>query len=214
MCERDKRDKMTIGHSLHKVAMLKELIDTLATIKVWQLPPNESFNMRVRLESRYGMCFKPSANLLMQLPKDKSDLLILAPSLNRNLDPPLLAALSLPAKSIIESFTIRLLPVLESVIRMCTWKMAINKFCLKENQSTFETEARKFHLFPVTAKHFLTSTAKSLVCHVAAVQAAAIVKVVVFRKHFNLHYDVLFLRYFHFLFSYHVLYASRYRKEA
>uniref|UniRef100_A0A1A9UWD1 Uncharacterized protein n=1 Tax=Glossina austeni TaxID=7395 RepID=A0A1A9UWD1_GLOAU len=125
-----------------------ELIDTLATIRVSQLPPNESFNIRVRLESRYGMCFKPSANLLMQFPNAKSDLLMLAPSLNRNLNPLLLAALSLPAKSIIESFTIRLLPVLESVIRTCTWKTAINKFCLKENQSTFETETRKFHLFP------------------------------------------------------------------
>ncbi|KAI9588004.1 hypothetical protein GQX74_003850 [Glossina fuscipes] len=104
--------------------MFKELIEALATINVWQLPPNESFNMRVRLESRYGMCFRPSANLLMQLPNAKRDLLMLAPSLNRNPNPLVLAALSLPAKSIMDSFTIRLLPVLGSVMRICTWNMA------------------------------------------------------------------------------------------
>uniref|UniRef100_A0A1A9WBL9 Kinesin motor domain-containing protein n=1 Tax=Glossina brevipalpis TaxID=37001 RepID=A0A1A9WBL9_9MUSC len=62
----------------------------------------------------------PLAKLLIQLPKAKSDLFTLAPSLYRNPKPLVLPALSRPAKSIIESFTIRLAPVLDSFIRTCT----------------------------------------------------------------------------------------------
>ena len=38
-------------------------------IDVLQLPPSESFKIRVILESRYGTCFFPSARAEMTLPK-------------------------------------------------------------------------------------------------------------------------------------------------
>lgn len=76
----------------------------LAIIVVRQLPPKESLSSRVSLESQYGTCLlMPFSSLvlsaLMQLPKERRDLLILAPSSSRY---PLFweaAALSLPARS-------------------------------------------------------------------------------------------------------------------
>ncbi len=59
--------------------------ETFAIITVLQLPPNESFKIRVSLESLYEICFFPSAKALIQFPKESKDLLIDAPS--RNLAP-------------------------------------------------------------------------------------------------------------------------------
>lgn len=59
---------------------------TLTIITVLQLPPRESFNKRVNLESRYGtkkpfLFLSPSA--LIQLAKASNDRLILAPYIKR-----------------------------------------------------------------------------------------------------------------------------------
>lgn len=53
---------------------------------VRQLPPSESFSSRVSLLSRYGMCIFPplvyfSKRAVMQFPKARRDLLMLAPSM-------------------------------------------------------------------------------------------------------------------------------------
>lgn len=98
--------------------------EMFAIMTVRQFPPRLSFNMRVMFESRYGICFEPSANLLMQLPSANNDLLILAPSLNRCPTHFVLEPRSLPAKSIIDSFTIRFWLEVLFVIRMCTWNIA------------------------------------------------------------------------------------------
>lgn len=55
----------------------------------------------------YGIQLLPSASLLIQLPNDSKLLLILAPSLNLSPTQPVAEALSLPAKSIIDSLTRR-----------------------------------------------------------------------------------------------------------
>lgn len=101
----------------------------LAIIIVWQFPPKESFNKRVNLESRY-VGFLPSARALIQLPRKiidyvkrnhyiyflttnqcslpraSKDRFIFAPSLKRMPLHPVAAALSDPARSIIDNFTI------------------------------------------------------------------------------------------------------------
>lgn len=44
---------------------------------VLELPPSDSWSMRVNLESRYGMCVDlPSVNELMTIPRAVNDLLI------------------------------------------------------------------------------------------------------------------------------------------
>lgn len=95
-----------------------------AIMTVRQLPPRLSFNMRVMFESRYGMCFDPSASLFMQLPSANNDLFMLAPSLKRWPTHFVLEPRSLPAKSIIDNFTIRFWLLVLFVIRMCTWNIA------------------------------------------------------------------------------------------
>lgn len=59
--------------------------EMLAIIVVQQFPPRESLSKRVSFESQYGTChFWPFSSFvlraLMQLPKERRDLLILAPS--------------------------------------------------------------------------------------------------------------------------------------
>ena len=88
---------------------LLEQGDTFAIIRVWQLPPSESFNRRVSLESRNGMWFfEPLVvfvcSMFMQLPSASSDLLMLAPSCILMPVFPVWAARSEPAKSTNENF--------------------------------------------------------------------------------------------------------------
>ena len=73
-----------------------------AIIYVWVLPPRESFNNLVNLESLYGTnapFFVVSARMFMQLPNARRDLLMFAPSYSLSPLFSVTAALSEPAKS-------------------------------------------------------------------------------------------------------------------
>jgi hypothetical protein len=82
----------------------------LDIITVLQLPPKLSFSKRVNLESRYGTK-KPflflSPKALMQLANAKSERLILAPSINLSPLFSVTVPLSEPAKSIRDSFPVK-----------------------------------------------------------------------------------------------------------
>lgn len=102
-------------------------------MEVRQFPPSESFRSRVSLESRKGMWtrdFDLFAKALIQFPRDKSDRLMFAPSLNRI--PRLLVreARSEPARSISDSLpclTSALMPEAQSRCSTVTWRTACDR---------------------------------------------------------------------------------------
>lgn len=84
--------------------------DILAIITVLQLPPNESFNNLVSLESLYGTknpFFDLSPRALIQFAKANKERLILAPSLSLRPLFSVTVPLSLPARSIKLNFPTR-----------------------------------------------------------------------------------------------------------
>lgn len=73
--------------------------EIIPIIVVLQLPPNESSNNRVILESLYGICVFYSISADITLPKQLNDWLIFFDSSNLRPVAPVTRTLSLPAKS-------------------------------------------------------------------------------------------------------------------
>jgi len=120
------------------------------------LPPSESFNNLVSLESRYGTkdpCLNLSERTLMQLPSARSDLLMLAPSTILCPLFSVFAARSDPAKSTIDNLDVIILSRVP-LTRECLSILIIRTAC--------DRDENKFA--PVGAIVLLSLPAASKVC--------------------------------------------------
>lgn len=100
-----------------------------AIITVRQLPPKESLSNLVSFESLYGIwidfwfyipCLACSQRALMQLPRERRDLLMLAPSTRRMPLLLVLLALSEPAKSIKLNLAILISALIPWALSLCS----------------------------------------------------------------------------------------------
>ncbi len=118
------------------------------TMVVRELPPTDSWRMRVSLLSRYGMCclFVPSVRVMMTRPSAERDLLMFLASSRTEPSAPVLETFSEPARSTRYSLPVLTPPLTVSFcvisMRKTEWDLELMSFMLVEATERLSDPAR------------------------------------------------------------------------